>query len=72
MGDSYDDNGELAPLSPCAEPPPAPTGKWYVEYYSEDDFHCVKDCKVRLFSVFIRLLYPDLAPHIDFESVPSI
>ena len=47
MGDTYTD-GEWssAPLAPCTDAAgPESTGKWYVEYYDENDFECVKDCQ---------------------------
>lgn len=44
MGYNNGDDGELAPLSPCAEPLPPASEKWYVEYYSEADPVCVQDC----------------------------
>lgn len=42
MGDSYNVDGGLVPLSPCTEDLPPPSGKWYVEYYEEGEFECVQ------------------------------
>lgn len=44
VGDEWGGDGELPPLAPCTEPLPAPSGKWYVEYYNSDNFECVQDC----------------------------
>ena len=43
MGDS-DTDGKPLPLVPCTEPLPEPSGKWYVNYYSENDSECVREC----------------------------
>jgi len=47
MGDVYGEITERAPLAlgPCPDPLPLSSGKWYVEYYTDQDFVCVQDCQ---------------------------
>jgi len=45
MGDRFGADGSVAPLplGPCEAPLPEYSGQWYVEYYDDGDFECVKE-----------------------------
>lgn len=44
MGDSSGGSSKSLPLAPCPESLPEPSGLWYVKYYTQKDFQCVREC----------------------------